>query len=153
MYKGFLFLVSILAISITLMLVIPDWKDSVKRVFSNDRIVLLAEIEADIRNDGSMIRVSKIEINKKLYLKFFEKTGDVWRPIQSLVLPDTYDGYASISGDPKNLAVINLDDDSFLEVIAPTFDRDMIAYLNVYKYEPNSKTFVKVPNGSALLNR
>ena len=153
MYKSFLSLISILAVAITLMLVIPDWKEAVKNFFSSDRLVLLAELESDIRNDGTLIRVSKIEINRKLYLKFFEKAGDIWRPIQTITLPDTYDGYASIAGDPKNLALVNLDDDGYLEVIAPTFDRDMIAYLNVYKYQPGTKTFVKVPNGSALLNQ
>lgn len=153
MYKIALSIISLIAIAVTLLLVQPQWKEKVRDLILRDSYALLAEEEADIRNDGSIIRVSKLKINGKIYLRFFEMNGDVWKPIQTILLPDSYDGYATIAGDPKNLAILNLDDDGLLEVIAPTFDKDMIAYLNIYKYSIDSKAFTKIQNEQSLMSR
>ncbi|MEO0337188.1 MAG: hypothetical protein AAF202_12400, partial [Pseudomonadota bacterium] len=45
------------------------------------------------------------------------------------------------SGNATQLAVIDVDDDGSFELMAPTFDDQLVAHLNIFKYNPVLKRF------------
>ena len=59
--------------------------------------------------------------------------------IASTKLPDKKDGYFTFNGDVTNLAVDDIDNDKKSEILATTFDNDLVAHLNVYRYVPGQK--------------
>lgn len=64
--------------------------------------------------------------------------------IQQLNLPDANDGYFHVNSQATNLAAIDIDQDGKSEIIAPSFDRNLVAHLNVYKFNPQAETFYQV---------
>ena len=49
-----------------------------------------------------------------------------------------------IKGQATNLALKDIDGDNSMEIIVPTYDSNLVAHLNVYKYDPFSRRFIQM---------
>ncbi len=76
------------------------------------------------------------------------KDGAEHQLIYTIDLPDSRDAYFNYSGVATNLVLGDIDNDGQLEVLAPTFDENLIPRLRVYKYDMVSKTFYRVDANS-----
>lgn len=64
------------------------------------------------------------------------------RPLLDRIeFPRHADSFFDIGGDAARLAVVDIDNDERLELIAPTVDTSLIAHLNAFRYDEGSKKF------------
>lgn len=61
--------------------------------------------------------------------------------IDRIKIPGEYDGFFDFYGQASQLAIMDVDEDGQLELVAPTFDKQLIAHLNVFKFNPTSRQF------------
>lgn len=139
----------ILWIAATLFLVIgllvalnPVWRDSLRQSWhSNDR-VLLSTALGDLLGDGSLVKVIKYQTSQGIHLEILAEGLGGSRPlIDRIYLADRHNGFFDFQGQATQLALVDVDSDGQLELIAPTFDEGLTAHLNVYKYNIDFKRF------------
>jgi hypothetical protein len=100
------------------------------------RRTILSVASGDIFNNGTMAQVLKIRTEKGLFLEIYGpdlENGDRLLLAQ-VQLPDSRDGYFHFRGQAANLALQDVDGDGAVEIMAPTFDENLMAHLNVYRY-------------------
>ena len=62
----------------------------------------------------------------------------------SIPLPDHKDGFFLYQGEATNLALEDVDGDQQLDIIAPSYDNNLVARLNVYSYDQRSENLSKL---------
>ncbi len=99
----------------------------------------------DVLGDGTPIQVAKIRTRDSLILEIYAPSKDGSRAlIDRIVLEESRDGYFTLNGSLTNLAIDDVDGDNKMEIIAPAFDHNLTAHLNVFRFDRESKTFLKV---------
>lgn len=149
-YRVGLVILSLLAIAATIVAVIPNFRDGIRRYISKEHRVVLASVRGDLRNNGTLVAVTKVRENGRLFLEFYDVTDESMTLIQKAELADRNEGYFTFMGEATNLALANIDEDGILELLAPTFDDDLIAHLNVFKFNSSTNTFERVTDGPTL---
>jgi hypothetical protein len=110
-------------------------RSQVRSVFRPQYRVILAIASADLLNTGKNLQILKVKTDEGLFLEVYDPT----KMISSVKLPDKKDGYFTFNGTVTNLAIDDIDDDRKLEILATSFDNDLVAHLNVYRYVPGNK--------------
>ena len=62
--------------------------------------------------------------------------------IDSILIPDRRDAYFDLQGRATNLALKDMNADGKPEIIAPSYDDEGVAHLNVYSYSEDAKKFI-----------
>lgn len=108
---------------------------------------VLSTATGDITGEGQLIKVVKIKTQKGLFIEIYSVDASHQGPlVNRFRLPDTRDGYFHFRGQATNLALDDLDGDRVLEILAPSFDEELVAHLNIYKYDAETKSFSWVPS-------
>lgn len=150
-YWGFPCLV-IAAFSLAILSVFPQSRDLIRNlVISNSRLVL-AKADGDLTGEGQMVSVIKVQTADTLALEVFETGGEGQKLkfMRRIVLPEKKDAYFNFHQNTSNLVIADIDSDGTLEIIAPTFDDNLVPRLNVYKFNPLSRDFIRM--GADSLN-
>jgi hypothetical protein len=137
-------ILSALVITLTIIAVIPNFREKLKSLLVPNSRKVLATIRGDLRNDGTLVSVIKVKTTDSLSLEFYEVTDVSMQMIQKEELPDQNEGYFTFMGDATNLALSNIDEDPLLEILVPTFDENLVAHLTVYKYNTEVRRFEKI---------
>ncbi len=121
-----------------------DLRSNIRSLMKPSSRTVLAVAKADLELNGNMNEVLKIKTGDKLSLEVYsirgnEKLGTHQQLIASIDLPDHKDGYFTFNGEVTNLAIDDIDNDKRPEILATTFDNDLVAHLNVYRYIPGQK--------------
>ncbi len=131
-----------ICISLIITVSVPAWRQELRNWFINETPIVLKTIKKDFFDDGRIIVFAKIKSSKGLFIEVYEKVTDgIPKTISKIRLPDDIDAYSHIRGEAKNLALEDVDGDGVPEIIAPTFDANQVAHLNVYTYNPSTKQF------------
>jgi hypothetical protein len=143
-------ILALILIPITILLLVvalvPKWKLEVKSWWASEAPKVLSAIEKDFFNDGRVIVFAKIKSHKGLFIEIYEKVSDgTVTHLDKIQLPDEQDGFFHYRGQATNLALEDLDGDGIPEVLAPTFDENHVAHLNVYTYNSGTKKFEMLP--------
>ena len=106
--------------------------------------VILAVATADLNGRGSANQILKIKTQDGLFLEVYgtrkdAKHGDQTELLASVKLPDKKDGYFTFNGQVTNLAIDDLNGDKNLEILATTFDNNLVAHINAYRFLPGQK--------------
>jgi len=136
-------LISVLLAALTLL---PSSREFIQSVIISNSRDILAKAEADLTGKGMRVAIIKVQTSDTLALEVFENDGDSGKLkfVKRIVLPEKRDAYFNFRGNATNLVVTDVDNDGNLEIIAPTFDENLIPRLNVYKYEIETKDFVRL---------
>lgn len=129
--------VSILAFAFSLFCVLnPSTRTFIKnKVLTSERKVL-STVEGRLQHNGQNFKVLKIQNKKGLSLEIYGHTdGSIRRLREKIKLPDNRDGYVQFHGQATNLALQDVDGDNQVEIIAPTYDNNLAAHLNIYRYD------------------
>lgn len=123
---------------------------SPSRDFIRENIVkhsrqILAKADADLTGKGDWVTVVKVQTSDTLALEIYriDPQHTTSEFLKRIVLPDRRDGYFIFHGNATNLAITDVDGDHVLDIIAPTFDESLVPRLNVYRYDPEIKDFIK----------
>jgi len=140
-----IFRLSLFVISLFALIVasVPELKEMAQSsVRKSEFRHILSVASGDLLSNGSNVKVVKVKTQHGLFLEVYGASENFNRPLlERILLPDKTDGYFHFRGQATNLALDDIDGDNKLEIIAPSFDRDLIAHLNVYKYNQETKRF------------
>jgi hypothetical protein len=136
---------AVIAMAVTTIAVIPSLRTSVKEALSLENREILAKVSGSLTQNGPRVTVLKIKNKNYLELEIYNMDGGEGLTLMAKIpLSETRDGYFSLKGNATNLAITDVDNDGISEIVAPTYDDQMIPRLNIYKYNPQTKGFDKV---------
>ena len=105
---------------------------------------LIAVSKGDIDGDGTLIKVLKFKTKTGIRVEFLKETNDGTREyLRSYTIRHPYNGFFEYRGNSIQLAMSDVDGDGVMEVLAPTFDRQLMAHLNVYYYDSHRNDFIQ----------
>ncbi|HVK62497.1 MAG TPA: hypothetical protein VM432_13145 [Bdellovibrionales bacterium] len=123
----------------------PDVRSEVRGAVMKDYRTVVATAQGRLSADAELYTVAKVKTRDSLALEIYENgvDGDQ-RLIEKIIIPDAKDGYFSFDNQTTNLAIDDVDGDGRMEIIAPSFDRNLIGRLNVYNFDPEAKSFQRI---------
>ena len=112
-------------------------------IFSGDREVL-SLIKTNFYEKH--YKIVKIRAAKNLYLEIYEWKGHegIFDLVDRVRLTDSKDAYYKLEEKQTNLFLKDMDNDNFPEIITPSYDKNMIAHLNVFSYDVDNKKLIKL---------
>jgi len=136
---------ALVAMALVTVAVVPGLRTKIKEaVMMGDREVI-AKVNGSITAQGPHITVLKIRSKNALSLEVYtQEEGGNLTLMTKLPLFETRDGYFLLQGNATNLALTDVNKDGNLEIVAPTYDDQMVPRLNIFRYNPDSKSFDRV---------
>jgi hypothetical protein len=96
---------------------------------------ILATAEGDLLNDGGMSKVIKYRNRDGIFVEILKMEGNGGTAlVDRVLLPDKHDGLFNFQGRVTRLAIADVDHDGKMELLAPTFDNQLVPHLNVFRY-------------------
>lgn len=140
---GLFLLVHIIALN-------DNFKEQIQTAVLPDKRKLLSTIDAFLK-DGTKIKVVKIKTKKGIFLEVYDSSNTHHQPlITRIQVPNKKDGFFFYQGQMTNLALEDLDGDLKVEILVPGFDENLVAHLNIYKFDPQTSSLTLVTNPNAL---
>lgn len=133
---------ALIAVTLVTVAVIPSFRTKIKETFiSSDRDVI-AKVSGSLSPEGPQVTILKIRSKNSLFLEVYTtKESGSTSLIAKLPLFETRDGYFLLRGNATNLALTDVDKDGNPEVVAPTYDEQMVPRLNIFKYNSTGESF------------
>lgn len=138
-------LLTLVAMALVTVVVVPSLRNKIKDTFVSSERNVIAKVSGSLTAQGPRITVLKIKSKGGLSLEVYS-VDDVneMHLLSRLPLFETRDGYFLLQGNATNLALTDVDKDGSLEIVAPTYDEQMVPRLNIFKYNPDTKSFDRV---------
>lgn len=136
----------LISLSLAILTCLPASREFIRSaIISNSRTVL-AKVEADLTGKGLKVAVVKVQTADTIALEIFENDGNEGKLkfVKRIVLPEKRDAYFNFRGNATNLVVTDVDNDGELEIVAPTFDQNLVPRLNVYKFDSSVHDFLRL---------
>lgn len=131
--------------ALTTVAVIPSLRTKVKETFAIEDREILAKVSGKIGALGPRVTVLKIKGHNSLTLEIYDMDGQEGTALLAKIpLAESRDGYFSLQGNATNLALTDVDSDGEMEIVAPTYDDQMVPRLNILKYNRTTKSFDRV---------
>lgn len=106
---------------------------------------ILATVDGDLMNNGSNVKVIKYKGPDSIFLEIVENDNSPSpKLLARIVLPDKRDGMFNLHGRVTSLAIADIDNDGMNELLAATFDDQLVPHLNIYRYSPSTQRFEAV---------
>ncbi len=136
----------LISVCLAVLTLMPSSSEFIRSVVVSNSRSILAKAEADVTGQGMKVVVIKVQTADTLALEIFEYEADSQKLKFSkrIVLPEKRDAYFNFRGNATNLVLTDVDGDNTLEIVAPTFDENLVPRLNVYKYDPERHDFVRL---------
>ena len=105
---------------------------------------VLSVVHGDLMNDGSLVKVMKFKTAEGIVLEFYTdvQSNGARHLISRVEIPKAQDGFFDHRGQAVQLAVVDLDGDGTMELLSPTFDKHLLAWLNPYRYSKEEQAFI-----------
>ncbi len=138
-------MLGLLAVAAFVGVVHPDVRASVRGTFRSDFRTVVSTATGDLSGTGSMYTVAKVKTRDNIYLEIFQAVADE-APllVERIELADTRDAFFNFDGQAINLAIEDINGDGRPEILAPTFDRNLVGRLNVFEYDESTRDFHKI---------
>ena len=125
----------------------PDIRAMVRGSVLKDFRNVVSTATGDLRGDGTQLTVVKVKTRATLSLEIYDTLKDgSSKLIQKIPLEDSKDGYFNFNGSSTNLAIDDFDGNGRAEILAPTFDQNLVGHLSVYRYNSQAQTFQRIVN-------
>jgi len=107
---------------------------------------ILAKADADLTGKGDWVTIIKVQTADSLALEIYriDAQHTTSEFLKRIILPDRRDGYFTFRGNATNLVITPVAGDHNMDIIAPTFDESLVPRLNIYRYDSESKDFIKM---------
>src|SRR5262249_3163895 len=124
-----------------------EWSQNIRNALLSSDRVLIATAVGDILGDGTPVEVAKVRTPEGLAVEVYVPgPKGTRRLMDKMYLDQERDGYFTFNGQLVSLAIEDIDGDHRPEILAPAFDQQLTAHLNVFKYDPESRTFHRMTN-------
>lgn len=153
---GYAFRASLLVLALCLLVLIcaffiPQWRKHLQLLVWGESRKILATLVEDLDRTGNPVSIFKVREKGSLFIEVYSTSSPEglantiqsrsFELIQKLELPGAVDGFVSFMGEATNLAVANLDNDPYLELIIPSYNFEFVASLDIIKYNPGTKKY------------
>lgn len=120
----------------------PEARTGIRNSVLKDYRTIVSSAKADIAGDGSSFTVVKVKTRDGIVVEVYKQDGSDQMHLQEkIAIGDARDGFFSFNGQATNLALEDIDGDGRREILAPTFDRDLVGRLNIFKFNSQSNAF------------
>ncbi len=126
------------------------WAQYWQKTYSQDRREVLSTLSMDASSSGETVQVLKIRENGFLALEVYVSSDAGAELRQRVDLPDKKDAFFKIRGQASNLILEELGEDQKVLILAPGYDEDLVAHLNVFEYSPKEQKLTPIPPGTQL---
>ncbi|MCC7404755.1 MAG: hypothetical protein IT288_10190 [Bdellovibrionales bacterium] len=124
----------------------PVIRDYLRGIFHPPFRTILSSATGPYLPEFPISRVLKVRTHEGLFVEVYGQNEGEARPlIDRIRLPDRRDAFFSFSGRTSNLFLHDVSGDGVPEIIAPSFDDDLIAHLNVFRLNQGSQKLENVP--------
>lgn len=138
-------LLTLVAMALVTVVVVPSLRNKIKETFLRSERDVIAKVSGSLTPEGPRVTILKIKSKGNLSLEVYSiDNANEMHLLSRLPLFETRDGYFLVQGNATNLALTDVDKDGNLEIVAPTYDDQMVPRLNIFKYNPNTKSFDRV---------
>ena len=141
----FLIALTLVAILLVCLAIIPQTRQNIKKLFISQDRKIIAKVDGHLLNTDKAFTVLKIKEGSKLTVELYspDEEGNLTL-LNRTPLYDSRDGYLHVRDSATNLAIMDVDKDGVNEVIAPTYDDQMVPRLNIFKYNSDSNSLDRV---------
>ena len=130
---------------VSVYLLFSDLRKVIRSKWKSQKEELLSVVQGDISGNGHFIKVLKFKTKEGIRVEFLKETDSgVRETITSAVIKDPYNGFFEYRGRAIQLGMSDVDGDGIMEVLAPSFDENLIAHLNVYYYDQYAGDFKRL---------
>jgi hypothetical protein len=139
------------AVLVTAAALTPQFRQGLRDFFVPEHRTILAKISGDLTGQGMRVTVLKIQGRDNMSVEIYsEENPETSTLMAKIALPEKRDAYFSLKGNATNLGLADIDGDGTLEILVPTFDEQMVARLNIFKFNAATRTFQRVnaPSGA-----
>lgn len=107
---------------------------------------ILGVLQTELTKSGPKVTVTKVKTKSEISLEIYFLRDNTNEPteVKRIILDDRRDAYFDMKGQVANLAAADIDDDSNLEIFAPTFDENLIPSMNIFKFDSTTNDFEKL---------
>ncbi len=120
----------------------PDVRSSLRSIFKPEQRSVLSTAKAIFSTSEGEFNFVKIRTLDGIYVEVYKKGSHSESVlVDRIELPKHKDAFFTFNGQATNLAIDDIDSDTQLELLVPSFDSQLIAHLNVFKFNPESHRF------------
>ncbi len=123
----------------------PDVRTSVRGTFVKDFRTVVSTAKGHLAGDEREFTVAKVKTRDSMSLEIFEMSANgSQKLVEKIVMADQKDGYFNFNGQATNLAIDDIDGDGRPEILAPSFDTNLVGRLSVYNFDQASGNFQRI---------
>ncbi|MGE4130658.1 MAG: hypothetical protein AB7F86_03425 [Bdellovibrionales bacterium] len=113
----------------------PSVRQAVQDRLAGQEREILATAEGNVLNDSSNAKVIKVRDAEGLWVEVLklDENGQS-SMVDRVLLPDRHDGLFNFHGHVTRLAIADIDQDGQFELLAPSFDQQLVPHLNIFRY-------------------
>lgn len=139
-----------LALIMLAVLAMPEWRMQVRSALLPESKTLLARVEGDLWGTGESFEVLKFQQGRGLAVEVRQlNSPDVPQLVDRMVIPDRFNSHFDLLGRSTQLAILDVDGDGELEIIAPSVDDRLNTHLNVLRLSKTLKR-LEIVRGHSL---
>ncbi len=136
----------VLLLSTLIVALVPTWRERVQNLLWARERLILAKSQAQVNPQGIFITVVKIKNKQGLFIEIYKSQGinqsmEFW---MQFPLEGTQDSFFNYHNQASNLVLTDVDEDGFIDIMAPTYDEQQQARMNIFRYEDTLGTFVRM---------
>lgn len=141
--KLWVIVLSLIMMGLTTVAVVPSLRTKAKALIKSDGRHILAKVNGRATPESPRFTILKISEPEGLSLEIYtlEESSGKMILTSKIRLSEKRDAFFSFQGNATNLAFTDIDGDGSLEIVAPAYDDQMVARLNIFKYNPDTKNF------------
>ena len=137
--------VTLTLFSLTIVCVLNDSiRESLREKLTSHQRQVLSTATGNLLHNGQKIKVVKIRKDNEFFLEIYgHAIHSQASPLLISRIPLSFgrDAYINFKGVSSNLALHDVDGDNKLEILVPGYEKNLLARLNIYKYDENEHIF------------
>ena len=118
----------------------------VKETFGPKVRIVLSTVSGALLENGEMAKIVKVKTNKGIFVEIYQTGDGQFKLLDSVHLADSKDAFFNFYGRPANLALDDIDGDNKLEIIVPSYNKNLVSNLNIFQFDTYTKALVAKPN-------
>ncbi len=125
---------------------VPKWREQAQGLLWPRERLILAKTQAQAYPNGFFITVIKVKTKQGLIIEIY-KSQDINLSMEFWIqfpLEGTQDSFFNFHSQASNLVLTDVDNDGFLDIMAPTYDEQQQARMNVFRFDSILDTFIRL---------
>lgn len=116
------------------------------KVYNKERIIL-STTTGNVLGTGQLAKIVKIQSEGELFVEVYAYLEDGTQElVDRISIGKVQDAYFNVNGQSSNLILDDVDGDHLMEIVVPSFNKDLVANISILKYDEDRLGFVTIEN-------